>query len=190
MFFLNCMQRDESLSVKVRTRKPKKTRSENRTFSRKSQHAVIAGVEAAAQPLCESEGIELVHIEYQREPAGWILRLYIDKTGGVNIDDCANISHQLNDLLDVNLEDIGPYNLEVTSPGPDRPLSKRSDFERFKGNSARIKTVQPLNGQKNFKGVLGGVSGEQVKLSIGDKTIDISLDNILKARLVNFSGEN
>jgi ribosome maturation factor RimP len=184
------MLRDVNRSVKARKRKSEKKGSESRIYSKKSHEAIIAGVAAVAQPLCDSEGIELVHIEYQREPAGWILRLYIDQSGGVNLDDCVNISHQLNDLLDINLEDFGPYNLEVTSPGPDRPLAKKADFERFKGNLARIKTIQPINGQKNFKGVLRGMSGEQVKLSHDDKTVDISLDNIFKARLVNYSGEN
>jgi ribosome maturation factor RimP len=89
----------------------------------------------------------------------------------------------------VHLEDIGPYSLEVTSPGPDRPLAKRQDFEKFKGNLAKIKTVRPFDGQKNFKGVLMGISAEQVKLLVGEATVNISLKDIAKARLVNFSGE-
>jgi ribosome maturation factor RimP len=139
--------------------------------------------------LCESEGIELVHLEYQRESTGWILRLYIDKPGGVTLDDCINVSRQMNDLLDVHFDEIGPYNLEVTSPGPDRPLIKAQDFEKFEGNLAKIKTVRPFDGQKNFKGVLMGVSREQVKLRVGEATIAIALTDISKARLVNYSGE-
>jgi ribosome maturation factor RimP len=139
--------------------------------------------------VCESEGLELVHIEYQRESMGWIMRLYIDKPGGVTLDDCVNLNHQMNDLLDVHLDDIGPYNLEVTSPGPDRPLAKRQDFEKFMGNLAKIKTVRPIDGQKNFTGVLLGISGEQLKLTVNDETVNISLKDISKARLVNFGGE-
>ncbi|UCE54491.1 MAG: ribosome maturation factor RimP [Desulfobacterales bacterium] len=167
----------------------KKSQKRTQTVSPKNEQSIIAQAAALAEPVCDSEGIELVHIEYQREPGGWILRLYIDKPGGVTLDDCVNVSHQMNDLLDVYLDDIAPYNLEVTSPGLDRPLAKRQDFEKFKGNLVKIKTVRPFDGQKNFSGVLMGISGEQVKLMVGEETVNISLNDISKARLVNFSGE-
>ena len=157
--------------------------------SAKDQQTIRTEATALASPLCESEGIELVHLEYQRESSGWILRLYIDKPGGVTLDDCINVSRQMNDLLDVHFDEMGPYNLEVTSPGPDRPLVKAQDFEKFEGNLAMIKTVRPFNGQKNFKGVLMGISQEQVKLRVGEATIAIALTDISKARLVNYSGE-
>ena len=171
-------------------RHKRKFKKPNQPVSRKNAQAVIAASKDLAGPLCESEGLELVHLEYQREPGGWILRLYIDKSGGVTLDDCATVSHQMNDLLDVHLDEIGPYNLEVTSPGPDRPLSKPEDFERFKGNLAKIRTIRPFEGQKNFKGVLMGLTGEQVNLLIGENTVQILLDDISRAQLVNFSGES
>ena len=161
----------------------------SQSHSTKGQQAIRIEATALASPLCESEGIELVHLEYQRESSGWILRLYIDKPGGVTLDDCTNVSRQMNDLLDVHLDEIGPYNLEVTSPGPERPLVKAQDFEKFEGNLAKIKTVRPFDGQKNFKGVLMGISREQVKLRVGQETIAIALTDISKARLVNYSGE-
>jgi len=184
-----CFRKDSS-QVKTKVKAPiknfKKRGSASRTriCSVKNQKAIRSEAKALADPLCGSEGLELVHIEYQRESGGWTLRLYIDKAGGVTLDDCVNISRQMNDLLDVHLEEIGPYNLEVTSPGPDRPLAKKHDFERFKGSLARIRTVRALNGQKNFKGVLGGISAEQVKLLIGEETVRIPLEDISKARLV------
>jgi ribosome maturation factor RimP len=135
------------------------------------------------EPLCASEGLELVHVEFQRESSGRILRLYIDKADGINLDDCASVSRQMGDLLDVNLEDIGPYSLEVTSPGPQRPLAKQEDFDKFKGSRAKIKTSRPLNGQKNFTGVIKGISGGQVNLQIGEQTVAIPYQDILKARL-------
>ena len=171
-------------------RHKRKFKKHNQPVSRKNVQAVIAAAKAQAGPLCESEGLELVHLEYQREPGGWILRLYIDKSGGVTLDDCATVSHQMNDLLDVHLDGIGPYNLEVTSPGPDRPLGKPADFERFKGNLAKIRTIRPYEGQKNFKGVLMGLTEEQVNLLIGENTVQILLDDISRAQLVNFSGES
>ena len=144
-----------------------------------------------AQPLCDSQGLELVHIEFQREPGGRILRIYIDKPDGVTLDDCVYFSRQLGDLLDVYLETGQAYNLEVSSPGTDRPLGRVEDFERFKGNMARIKTVRPLNGRKNFKGILLGISNENIKLRVLDNSIvEIALENIGKARLVDYSGED
>ena len=173
--------------VKKRKTKFKK---QSQAFTPQNVRAVIVASKALAEPLCESEGLELVHLEYQREPGGWIMRLYIDKPGGITLDDCVNVSHQMNDLLDVHLDEIGPYNLEVTSPGPDRPLAKMQDFERFKGNPAKIRTIRPYEGQKNFKGVLMGLSGAQVKLLVGEETVQILLKDISKARLINFTGES
>jgi len=151
-----------------------------------SRTKIVARVKALAEPLCASEGIELVHVEYQPEAGGMILRLYIDKLGGVTLDDCTYISRQLGDILDVNLESKGAYKMEVSSPGPDRPLGKKTDFERFKGSIARIRTHKPFNGQKNFKGVLLGVSDEMVKLLVDNKDVAIPFNEIAGARLVNY----
>jgi len=140
-------------------------------------------VRALAEPLCASEGLELVHVEYQREANGRILRLYIDKPGGIVLDDCVAVSRQMGDILDVNLDDIGPYNLEVTSPGPQRPLGKREDFDKFKGSRVKLKSSRPLNGQRNFTGILKGISGGQVTLQIGEEAIVIPYQDISKARL-------
>ena len=86
--------------------------------------------------------------------------------------------------MDVHLQEAGPYNLEVTSPGPERPLAKKQDFARFKGSRVKIRTNQLLNGQKNFTGVLLGISDDQVKLQIGVQVINLSYEDISKARLV------
>lgn len=151
----------------------------------------IARVWEIAEPACLSAGIELVHVEYQREPGGRILRLYIDKPGRVTVDDCANVSRQVGDLLDVYLEGTATYNLEVSSPGIERPLGKRSDYERFEGKEAKIAIRRPLNGQKNFRGVLLGASGEEVELRMEDgRTVAIPFGEITKARLVNYNGED
>ncbi|UCG05704.1 MAG: ribosome maturation factor RimP [Desulfobacterales bacterium] len=178
------------MKTKIKNFKNPKSKKRPQRRSAKSQQTIIAEATALASPLCESEGLELVHLEYQRESAGWIMRLYIDKPAGVTLDDCVNVSRQMNDLLDVHFDQIGPYNLEVTSPGPDRPLAKAQDFEKFKGNLAKIKTVRPFDGQKNFKGELMGISQEQVKLKIGEQIITIALADISKARLLNYTGEN
>ncbi len=150
---------------------------------------IIEQVEALVEPLCASEGLELVHIEYQRESGGRILRLYIDQPGGVSLDDCVNVSRQLNDLLDVHFDDMGPYNLEVTSPGPERPLSKLKHYEHYKGRKVKIKTQRPINQQKNFTGIIMGTTAEHIKISLNEKTVVIPLGDIAKARLVEVDGE-
>jgi ribosome maturation factor RimP len=86
-----------------------------------------------AEPICRDEGLELVYVQYRRESNGRVLRLFIDKTGGVSLDDCTRVSRQLNDILDVNLEDIGPYHLEVSSPGADRPSANRKTSSASRG---------------------------------------------------------
>ena len=161
----------------------KKTRQQTRRHKPFSEQKVAGLVRSLAEPLCASEGLELVHVEFQREANGRVLRLYIDKPGGINLDDCAGVSRQMGDILDVNLEEIGPYSLEVTSPGAERPLAKHEDFERFKGNRIKLKTSRPFNGQKNFTGILMGISGEQVNLQIGEEDIVIPYQDISKARL-------
>jgi ribosome maturation factor RimP len=148
-----------------------------------NEKKIVNQVKSLADPLCESEGLELVHVEFQRESSGRILRLYIDKPDGISLNDCAGVSRQMGDILDVNLVDIGPYSLEVTSPGPDRPLAKQQDFEKYKGNRTKIKTSRLLNGQKNFTGILLGMYDRQVKLQIGGQTIAIPLQDISRARL-------
>ena len=150
---------------------------------------VAARVSRLAEPVCREEGLELVYVQYRRESHGRVLRLFIDKSGGVSLDDCTRVSRQLSDILDVNLEDIGPYHLEVSSPGADRPLGKPEDFERFQGHRASIRTLQPINGRKNFKGILKGISADGVCLACGNDEMAIPLEKISIARLVNFNGE-
>ncbi|KGM44507.1 hypothetical protein JY97_00320 [Alkalispirochaeta odontotermitis] len=145
---------------------------------------MIQQVWSLAEPLCSSEGLELIQVEYQRESAGRILRLYVDKPDGIKLEDCVGVSRQMSDILDVNLADVGPYSLEVTSPGPERPLAKKEDFDRFKGNRAKLKTYLPINGRKNFTGVLLGITGDEVSLQIDEQIITIGFTDISKARLI------
>lgn len=170
--------------------KPKKQEYHGKELFPRNNVEILAQVKILAEPLCEAEGMELVHVEYQREPGGRILRVYIDKSEGVTLDDCANINSQLSDILDVKLKNIMSYNLEVSSPGPDRPLGKLLDFERFKNRLAKIRTTQPIEGQNKFKGVLLGTSEGTVKILVNDKTIVIPFEEINRARLINYNGEN
>jgi ribosome maturation factor RimP len=156
----------------------------------KKPEDIVAKTWELAEPLCLSEGMELIHVEFQRESGGRILRLYIDKPGSVTVDDCATVSSQLGDILDIKLDTEFPYTLEVSSPGVDRPLSKFSDYKKFTGNPAKIKTAYPINGQKNFKGILRGVLDENITLQTDTETVVIPFRDIIKARLVKYNGDN
>ncbi len=158
--------------------------------SRQRQQALVATVTRLATPLCNTEALELVHVEYQREPGGLTLRLFIDKPGGVTLDDCVAVSRQLEDVLDVHLQDAPPYRLEVSSPGIDRPMGKLEDFIRFEGRKARIRVGTAVNGRKNFTGRLAGVAGETIQLQVGDETIGLIFNDISRARLINYNGEH
>ncbi|MCD7882444.1 MAG: ribosome maturation factor RimP [Lachnospiraceae bacterium] len=110
--------------------------------------------EALLMPLIEQHQFELVDVEYVKEGGSWYLRAYIDKPGGITIDDCELVSRALSDLLDENdfIEDA--YILEVSSPGLGRPLKKDKDFARSIGERVEIRTFRPQNRQKEFTGIL------------------------------------
>jgi ribosome maturation factor RimP len=154
--------------------------------------SIIQRATALIVPVLESRNMELVDLEYKREGRGSVLRLFIDKEGGVTLDDCADISREVDVLLEV--EDLipGAYNLEVSSPGLDRPLKKAEDFERFSGRLAKIKMREKLDPdqrgylRKTFVGTLLGLQGEAVLLAQNDKkggTVELPLREIEKANL-------
>jgi len=129
-------------------------------------------------------GFEIVDVAFVPGNRGWILRVTIDKEGGVTIDDCAIFSHQLDPRLDV--EDCFPdqtYTLEVSSPGLDRPLKKLEDYKRFQGKKAKIKTAIDIGGQKVFRGILMGEQEGKIILQNGKKNIMIPFGEIVKANL-------
>jgi len=128
-------------------------------------------VTAIALPLLQELGLELVHVEFRREAGGWILRLYVDKQGGVTLGDCQRVSEELSDLLDI--EDLvdHPYSLEVSSPGLNRPLGREADFLRFVGKRARVITAQAIGGQRRFLGTLKGYEEGRVVLEREDGTM-------------------
>lgn len=150
-----------------------------------SSQKIIETIEGLAAPLCSAHALELVHIEYQREPVGRILRIFIDHLEGITLDRCSVFSRELSDLLDVYLDVPEKYTLEVSSPGLERPLSKPRDFERFQGKMAKIRLTATIDGQKTFTGVLQGVSGENVILQTQMKEVSLPFSQIAKAHLVN-----
>jgi ribosome maturation factor RimP len=148
---------------------------------------ILHRVEGILRPLLNAEGFSLVDVEYKREQGGWVLRVFIDfidKEGSVTLEDCARVSREFGQLLDV--EDIIPtsYHLEVSSPGLDRPLKKEADFVKYSGRRVRIKTTEPVAGRRNFKGALLGCTEGKVMVKVeGSDVFTIPLTSILKANL-------
>jgi ribosome maturation factor RimP len=145
--------------------------------------ALLARIASLAEPVCSAEGLDLVHIEFQAEANGRVLRIYLDKPGGVMLEDCAAVSRQLSDLFDVELKTTGPYRLEVSSPGPERPLSTISDFERFKGQTIKVRTARSRKGRKNFTGTLLGTDATGISLLSSGRPLSLPLRDIIRARL-------
>jgi ribosome maturation factor RimP len=140
------------------------------------------------EPVTESYGLELVQVQYRREDHGWVLRILVDRPGGVSVDECGSLSREVSDLLDVEDFIDTSYNLEVSSPGLDRPLTKPEDFERFAGQEITVKTASPVDGRRNFKGILEGIQDEVVMIESDGKKYELNWSLVLKANLVpNFN---
>jgi ribosome maturation factor RimP len=136
-----------------------------------------------AEDLCQGEGFELVHVERVTWNRQTIVRVYADKPGGITLDDCAGISRQLGDLLEVHLPDMGSYRLEVSSPGPHRPLKKKQDFHRFKGSRIKIETRSTIQGKQKFTGELELVDDDKVVMVVDGERVEIPDFQIAKANL-------
>ncbi|MEN6464361.1 MAG: ribosome maturation factor RimP [Syntrophaceae bacterium] len=142
---------------------------------------------ALIEPALEREGIELVDVECARMGSRWLIRLYLDREGGITLKDCADMSRLIGDILDVNDLPPGPYNLEVSSPGLDRPLTRDKDFFRFKGSKVKIRLRDKFEGSRNFKGILSDYikegDGGIVVIESDGKIYRLPKDNIFKANL-------
>jgi ribosome maturation factor RimP len=125
-------------------------------------------------------GYELVGVE--RPAGGQLLRIYIDKPGGISVDDCATVSHQLTRVLEV--ENVRYDRLEISSPGLDRILKEERDFVRFAGQRARVKMRVPVDGQRNFVGVVREAGAGRLQLEVDGKVLSLELGNMESARLV------
>ena len=137
------------------------------------------------EPVVESMGYELVGVEFNAGGGHGTLRVYIDREQGVSLDDCAEISHQLSGILDVEDPIKQAYDLEISSPGIDRPLFKLADFERFSGQMAKIKLLVGVDGRKNFKGRLQTVSDEKsIGIEVDGELFQLPFADIARANLV------
>ena len=144
---------------------------------------VTEKVEALARPVIEDEGCELWSVEYVREAGSWYLRVFIDKDGGVGIDDCERISRRLDPILDEADPIPDSYVFEVGSAGAERELKRPGDFERFMGSPVTVKLYRPRNGLKEIPGILRGYEDGKVTVEAGKETITFEKSQVALVRL-------
>lgn len=137
------------------------------------------------EPVIEAMGYECVGTEYLSQGGRNTLRVYIDTPAGVTLADCEAVSHQLDGVLDVE-DPLGgvAYDLEVSSPGLDRPLFKPADFTRFAGERVKIRTSVPQDGRRNYTGKLLGIDGGTVRVEVDNQVYELVFEQIERARLV------
>jgi ribosome maturation factor RimP len=145
---------------------------------------IIGTVRKLVLPILDDYGLELVDVEYLREPNGWVVRVFIEKEGGVTLSECTTVSRELGYILEVKEVIDHPYNLEVSSPGLDRPLKTEKDFQRFSGKKAVVKTAELIDGRRNFKGTIRSIENGLVTLDNEGETWTIPFDEIAKAKLI------
>ena len=151
--------------------------------------SVVETVIEMVTPILDEQNFELVEVEFVKEGKSWFLRVFIDKEGGIDIEECAFVSEKLSEKLDAADPDPIPqaYFLEVSSPGAERPLKKESDYENALGDYVHVSLYQPVDGEKQYEGFLQSFDAEQLTLKIRIKTREKELTfdrkNIAKARL-------
>jgi ribosome maturation factor RimP len=150
--------------------------SKREDYERKTEEILI--------PIIEANNFELVDVEYVKEGANWYLRAYIDKEGGITVDDCEVVSRALGEVLDKEDFIDGAYILEVSSPGLGRPLKKERDFERSLGDEVEVRTYKAIDKQKEFIGILKAYDKNNITLEFEDETeMTISRADIALIRL-------
>lgn len=144
--------------------------------------AVEEFVSGVVESIIESTELELVDVEYVHERE-WYLRVFLDKEGGIDLDDCQMVSEQLSQVLDEKDPIKENYLLEVSSPGLDRVLKKDKDFVRYHGRDVDIQLFKPIDGKKQYTGVLQGFSEEAITIQVQEETISIERAAIAQIRL-------
>ncbi|APC48596.1 ribosome maturation factor RimP [Virgibacillus halodenitrificans] len=148
---------------------------------------VIKTTEELLHPILEHKGLELVDIEYVKEGKNWFLRIYIDKPGGIDITECGDVSEELSEKLDQQDPIKEAYFLEVSSPGVERPLKTKDDFSNNLNKNIYVKLYEPVEGEKEYEGILKDFTNNiltlEIKVKTRSKQIEIPYDKIAKARI-------
>lgn len=148
------------------------------------KNQIIEQVAQVAEPVLRENQVELVDLQWVHEHGQWVLRFFLDKAGGITLDDCAMLSDRIGGQLDAANVIPQSYSLEVSSPGVYRPLKKAEDFDRFKGEKVDVTLFAPLNGRRHFKGTLTGFSNGAVGvIDSNGETFQLPQSDIAKAHL-------
>lgn len=149
-----------------------------------SKGNVVNTIEEIVAPVIIDLGLELVDIQYIKEGGNWYLRVFIDKPGGIGLEDCQLVSARIDPLLDEKDPIPQSYFLEVSSPGLERPLKKIADYERFTGERIKLTTFVPVEGKRKFMGKLVHASNHSVTLEFEGQNVVIPMDAVASARLM------
>lgn len=148
------------------------------------KRSIEATIEEILLPIVNSKGFEIIDVEYVKEAGEFYLRVYLDKEGGISLNDCEIVSRELSEILDVKDPIKDNYYLEVSSPGLDRPLKKDKDFIRYQGRDVDIKLYKPFNGSKQFEGTLIGLTKDNnIKVMINDEEVEFTKKEVVLIRL-------
>ena len=145
---------------------------------------VSKAVVSLIEPILMAEELELVDVEYKKEGKSWVLRIFIDKEGGVTIADCQKVSRLTGDLIDVEETITTTYSLEVSSPGLNRVLKREEDFLKFKGRQIYLHSLSPIDNRKKFNGILTDFKDQTVFIEVDGEVLGIPLRHVGKANLV------
>lgn len=146
--------------------------------------SIESTIEEMVLEITNPRNFEIVDVEYVKEAGEYYLRVYIDKEGGISLNDCEEVSRALSEVLDVKDPIKDNYFLEVSSPGLDRPLKKDKDFVRYAGRDVEIKLYKPINGSKQFEGELVGLTEENnIKVIIDDSEVEFNKKEVALVRL-------
>lgn len=143
--------------------------------------SVVSRVWEIVEPLITHEGMEIVDIDYRREGRGTVLRFYLDREGGVSLDDLAPLSRRLGDVLDVHDTVPGPYTLELSSPGINRRLRRPDHFRRYIGKRVRVRTTVVVGGRRTFVGPLQAVEADGIVVGMADAAQFVRFEDIAQA---------
>jgi len=149
-----------------------------------SEKSVAPRVAELIEPALEDMGFELVDVEFLSRQGRWVLQLFIDKEGGVTIEDCARVSREFGDLIDSRDIIDHAYVLEVSSPGIDRPLKKIKDFQKAVGSKVKVRTGNPVDGRANFTGYLETMEGDLITMNVEGVRVSFRIGDLEKANLV------
>jgi ribosome maturation factor RimP len=145
---------------------------------------MLEQIEELVSPALAQLGYELIEREYVQDGGHWVLRLFIDKSDGITVGDCAQASRGIQDLIEVEGLIPDNYRLEISSPGIERPIRRRVDFEKLSGSTVKLKTLNPVDGRSNYRGTLEGLDGDEIVMAVDGIRYRVPYKELARARVI------